>query len=105
MRKIRDLFRSLRLHEREIHKTNMLEQIVKLFPDKKYFLLGDNTQLDLRIYLRFAERYPDNIRNIVIRKVVSRGHDAAFLRETSEKLKSLGIGFYYSDTFPSSFEL
>ena len=105
MRKIRDLFRSLRLHEREIHKTSMLEQILELFPDKKYILLGDNTQLDLRIYLRFAEKYPDNIKNIVIRKVISRGHDASFLRETSERLKSLGIGFHYSDTFPSSFEL
>ena len=105
MRKVRDLFRSLTLHEREIHKTKMLEQIFNLFPDKKYFLLGDNTQLDLRIYLRMAEKYPDNVKNIIIRRVLSRGHDASYLNETSEKLQSLGIGFHYSDTFPSSFQL
>jgi phosphatidate phosphatase APP1 len=105
MRKVRDIFRSLTLHEREIHKTKMLEQILQLFPDRKYFLLGDNTQLDLRIYLRVAEKHPDNVSNIIIRRVLSRGHDPDFLNQTSERLKSLGIGFYYSDTFPSSFDL
>ena len=105
MRKVRDIFRSLTLHEREIHKTKMLEQILQLFPDKKYFLLGDNTQLDLRIYLRIAEKYPDKIKNIIIRRVLSRGHDPDFLNQTSERLKSLGIGFYYSETFPSNYDL
>ena len=105
MRKVRDIFRSLTLHEREIHKTKMLEQILQLFPDRKYFLLGDNTQLDLRIYLRVAEKHPENVSNIIIRRVLSRGHDPDFLNQTSERLKSLGIGFYYSDTFPSSFDL
>jgi phosphatidate phosphatase APP1 len=105
MRKVRDIFRSLTLHEREIHKTKMLDQILQLFPDQKYFLLGDNTQLDLRIYLRVAQKYPEKIKNIIIRRVLSRGHDPEFLNQTSEKLKSLGIGFYYSDTFPSSFDL
>ncbi len=104
MRKVRDLFRTLTLHEREIHKTKMLEQIIELFPDKKYFLLGDNTQLDLRIYLRMAEKYPANIKNIFIRKVLTRGHETAYLSETSKKLQSLGIGFNYSDSFPSSFD-
>jgi len=105
MRKVRDIFRRLTLEEREIHKTKMLEQILKLFPEKKYFLLGDNTQLDLRIYLRIAVKYPENIRNIIIRKVLSSAHDSDFLNQTSEKLKSLGIGFYYADSFPSKFDL
>lgn len=105
MRKVRDIFRSLTLHERELHKTKMLDQILQLFPDKKYFLLGDNTQLDLRIYLRIAEKYPDKIKNIIIRRVLSRAHDPDFLNQTSERLKSLGIGFYYSETFPDKFDL
>jgi phosphatidate phosphatase APP1 len=105
MRKVRDIFRSFTLKEREIHKTKMLEQVLQLFPDKKYFLVGDNTQLDLRIYLRIAERYPGNIRYIIIRKVLSTSHDEVYLKETLEKLKEQGIGFYYADSFPSKFEL
>ena len=105
MRKVRDVFRTLTLQEREIHKTKMLEQILDLFPDKKYFLLGDNTQLDLNIYLKFADKYPKNIRYIIIRKVISRSHDVMYLNRISQKLRTNGIGFYYGDSFPSKFEL
>jgi phosphatidate phosphatase APP1 len=104
MRKIRDVFRSLTLAEREFHKTKMLEEILALFPEKKYFLLGDNTQLDLKIYLKIAKRYPENIQYIIIRKVLNRGHDESFLKETADKLKAIGIGFYYADSFPDKFE-
>ena len=105
MRRVRDLFRTLTLQEREIHKTKMLEQIVEMFPDKKYFLLGDNTQLDLNIYLKFADKFPGNVRYIIIRKVLSRSHDEEYIEETSKRLKAKGIGFYYADSFPSKFEL
>ena len=56
MRKVRDVFRSITLEEREIHKTKMLQEILQTVPGKKYFLLGDNTQLDLKIYLKIADR-------------------------------------------------
>jgi phosphatidate phosphatase APP1 len=105
MRKMRDVFRKLRLDERELHKMKMLQSILTFFPDKKYFLLGDNTQLDLPIYLKIADQYPDNIRYVIIRKVLGRAYDDSFIKETEAKLKSKGIGFYYSDAFPSQFEL
>ena len=105
MRKIRDVFRMRTLEERERHKTKMLHEILTLFPDKKFFLLGDNTQLDLKIYLNIASHYPNNIRYIIIRKVLSRSHGESFLKETQNDLEARGIGFYYADTFPSTFEL
>jgi phosphatidate phosphatase APP1 len=105
MRKVRDIFRYVRLEEREQHKTKMLEVLLKLFPEKKYFLLGDNTQLDLKIYLKIAKQYPESIRYIIIRKVLGDSHDESFLTETKEKLKAAGIGFFYANTFPSTFEL
>lgn len=105
MRKVRDVFRTFTLEQREVHKTKMLEEILTLFPERKYFLLGDNTQLDLKIYLKIADRYPDKIRYIIIRKVLSRSHDQAYLDTTSEKLASQGIGFYYAESFPSTFDL
>jgi phosphatidate phosphatase APP1 len=105
MRKVRDVFRHIRLEERERHKMKMLEQILTLFPDKKYFLLGDNTQLDLRIYLKIAKQYPESIRYIIIRKVLGNSHEESFLAETTQRLKAAGIGFYYANTFPSTFQL
>jgi phosphatidate phosphatase APP1 len=105
MRKIRDVFKMRTLEERERHKTKMLHEIVGLFPDKKFFLLGDNTQHDLKIYLNIANHYPTNIRYIIIRKVLSRSHGDSFLQKTLQDLQTRGIGFYYADAFPSTFEL
>jgi phosphatidate phosphatase APP1 len=105
MRKVRDVFRSVTVEEREKHKVRMLSEIITLFPGKKYFLLGDNTQSDLKIYSAFAEKYPDNIRYIIIRKVSGRTHTESFLAETKQRLQQKGIGFYYADTFPETFQL
>ena len=105
MRKVRDVFRAIKVEERELHKATMLQEIIQLFPEKKYFLLGDNTQLDLNIYLKIAEQHPKNIRYIIIRKVPGRSHSESFLNETAERLKSWGIAFHYADSFPSKFEL
>jgi phosphatidate phosphatase APP1 len=105
MRKIRDVFKMRTLEERERHKTKMLHEILGLFPDKKFFLLGDNTQLDLKIYLNIANQYPNNIRYIIIRKVLNRSHRDSFLQKTLHDLQTQGIGFYYADAFPSTFEL
>jgi phosphatidate phosphatase APP1 len=105
MRKVRDVFRVIKAEERELHKAKMVQEIIQLFPEKKYFLLGDNTQLDLNIYLKIAERHPKNIRYIIIRKVLGRSHSESYLNEITERLKSLGIGFHYADSFPSKFEL
>ena len=105
MRKVRDVFRAIKVEERELHKATMLQEIIQRFPEKKYFLLGDNTQLDLNIYLKIAEQHPKNIRYIIIRKVPGRSHSESFLNETAERLKSWGIAFHYADSFPSKFEL
>ena len=105
MRKVRDVFRAIKVEEREVHKTKMLQEIIQLFPEKKYFLLGDNTQLDLKIYLKIAEQHPKNIRYIIIRKVLGKSHSESYLNETTERLKSWGIGFHYADSFPARFEL
>ena len=105
LRKIRDVFRYRNLEERVRQKRKMLQQILSLFPEKKYFLLGDNTQLDLKIYLEIARQYPANIRYIIIRKVPGRSYSESYINEISEVLKLKGIGFYYADSFPSKFEL
>jgi phosphatidate phosphatase APP1 len=54
--------------------------------------------------LKAAAEYPKNVRYIIIRKVRGKSHDETFLEETAAKLKAQGIGFYYGDSFPSTFE-
>lgn len=105
MRKVRDVFRRVKSEDRDTHKNKMLEQILTFFPDKRYFLVGDNTQNDLRIYLKAAAQYPQKVRYIIIRKVLQDAHEESFLRETIHKLEASNIGFYYGEDFPSTFDL
>ena len=82
------------------HKMTMLSKIMELFPNKKYVLIGDNTQKDLTIYLDLAEEYPDKIRYIIIRKVRERKSHDMVLAEAKVTLAKHNIGLYYEEEFP-----
>lgn len=97
---VRDLVIQRVLGKKPAHKLNTLTRILELFPNKKYILIGDNTQQDLIVYLTLAEKHPDNIRYIIIRKVHEKKEDAPILREAYEKLRQHNIGLYYAKSFP-----
>ncbi len=86
--------------KKHAHKMNMLNKIMELFPNKKYILIGDNTQKDLSIYLDLAEQFPERIRYIIIRKVRERKAHEAVLTEARETLAKHNIGMYYEEEFP-----
>jgi phosphatidate phosphatase APP1 len=101
MRSLWDVIWNIKFPVRDIHKTRTLEDLMTHFPDKKFILMGDNTQHDLSIYLSVAEKFPNNIKYIIIRKVVEKGYDEAFIKNAGEKLKSSNINLYYADSFES----
>jgi phosphatidate phosphatase APP1 len=105
MRKLWDVIRNIKTPKRDIHKVKTLEDILSLFPDKKFVLIGDNTQHDLTIYLNTALKYPDRISYILIRKVVKRKGDEELIRQVSEKLSGHKITIHYSENFPENFDL
>jgi phosphatidate phosphatase APP1 len=88
------------LGKKHSHKMNTLSKIMELFPNKKFILLGDNTQKDLSIYLRLADLFPHRIRYIIIRKVREREKDAVVLAEAKERLKKFNIGLHYESNYP-----
>lgn len=104
-RTVRDFFIRHRVASRQAHKLGTLENLMALFPEKKYILVGDNTQHDLSIYLQTAEKFPDKIKYVIIRKVYDKGRDVALVRAAEEKLHQLNIGFHYADTFSSALPL
>ncbi len=103
MRHFWDVLFNIKFPFRNVHKEQMIVNIITFFPEKKYVLMGDNTQHDLSIYLAAAEKYPDNIRYILIRKVVERKEDIALIRSHEQKLKASGIQLFYEEDFPEAF--
>jgi phosphatidate phosphatase APP1 len=103
MRRLWDVIRNIKFPLFNIHKQQTIEDIIALFPEKKFVLIGDNTQHDLSIYLAAAEKFAKNVRYIIIRKVVDKGSDETLLQKHAEFLKANNITLYYSDKFPYNF--
>jgi phosphatidate phosphatase APP1 len=98
-RTVRDFLRRHHGLQRNAHKLGTLENLMEIFPDKKFILIGDNTQHDLSIYLQTAEKYPDKIKTIVIREVYDREDDESLVAMAKQKLAALNIDFHYSGSF------
>lgn len=98
--RLRDMLVKRLLRKKNVHKLTTLGKLIELFPNKKYILIGDNTQRDLAIYLEIARLHPDKVRYIIIRKVYDREEDKQVLEQARERLKQHNIGLHYSSTFP-----
>lgn len=100
-RTVRDVFRSRYALPRNAHKLGTLQNIMELFPDKQFILIGDNTQHDLSIYLETALKFPENVKSIVIREVYDRLDHEPLVETAKQKLGTLNIEFYYGASFSS----
>lgn len=84
------------------HKRTMLEKIMELFPDRKYILLGDNTQRDLTIYLDLAKANPESVQCVIIRQATLKPANEALLNEAAAFFKTNNITFYYGTELPTN---
>ncbi|KAF6759332.1 hypothetical protein DFP72DRAFT_132948 [Ephemerocybe angulata] len=49
-----------------------VEDIIKAFPDSRFFLIGDSGEQDMELYAELAQKYPDNVLAIFIRDVTTQ---------------------------------
>lgn len=75
------------------HKKKSIQKILFGNNDKRFVLLGDDTQQDMHVYLEVAEEYPNRIKKIFIRKtgrVLSKDQ-----RDCIKKLEMATVPFHY----------
>ncbi|GAB3940603.1 App1 family protein [Spirosoma harenae] len=53
-------------------KVDRITQIIDMYPDRQFILLGDDSQLDPSIYTAVVERYPGQIRCVYIRQIYAK---------------------------------
>ncbi len=99
MRRMKHVIRYRKLPTPEAHKLAMLDIVIPMFPNKKFILVGDNTQYDLSIYLSTAKKYTGMVSDIFIRKVSNLRNEEVVIKDTKETLATLGINFYYAEEF------
>lgn len=101
-RKMRHVLTGRKLPRKDLHKLEILEEIIQLFPAKKFILVGDNTQNDLSIYMQAATDYPKQINEIIIRRAVESERNQRIVDRVSKELKARGIGLHYAGSFPEN---
>jgi phosphatidate phosphatase APP1 len=105
MRSLWDVFRNIKFPILNTHKQQTLEDLLSLFPDKKFVFMGDNTQHDLTTYLEAAAKFPGRVAYIIIRKVVDKPSDEAIIGKYMEAMKINNTSLHYADAFPADFQL
>lgn len=99
LRKISDLLLNRKTPKGNKHKLDSLAQLLQVFPDKKFILIGDNTQQDLSIYVSVAQQHPAQVDHIVIRKVFPHPTDQQTIRKIDSWLDQHDITLSYAETF------
>jgi phosphatidate phosphatase APP1 len=76
-------------------KFECISHILQNSPGKRYCLVGDDTQDDIRIYGEIAEQFTDKICNVFIHK--TRAYFSNFQKYHYERLVNLNISVVYFD--------
>lgn len=86
------------------YKERMIKSILDNSPEKKFILMGDDTQQDIAVYTRIAELYPRMIIKIYIRK--TRKNLLGNKKEQMNKLSKLAVPtLYFEDVANSEKEI
>lgn len=99
LRKARHLLTGKKDPPGDLHKQNTAARLMKQFPGHQWWLLGDNTQNDPHIYSGLAEEFPEEIKAVVIRRVVDEPKEDKQIEQLQQKVVKGGVDFYYAENF------
>jgi phosphatidate phosphatase APP1 len=76
------------------HKYDTIEQLLLLYPNLPFILIGDSGEKDAPIYLQVIENHPGRIKAVYIRDVyanIARPDHDAKMRQIAEKAQKEGV--------------
>ena len=79
-------FSALRSDRHFEHKGVAIRNVIQLYPDLQFVLIGDTSQHDPEIYRRIVAEFPDRIRAIYIRDVTRSPARAASVRKLADEV-------------------
>ena len=74
-------------------KFTRIVRIIESFPQQKFVLLGDDSQMDPDIYSSIVQHFPDSIYCVYIRRVGKPEKPA--VRERQKEIEKAGVHFFY----------
>ncbi len=79
------------------HKTVAIRNVMQLYPDMKFILIGDTSQHDPEIYRKIVAEYPERVGAIYIRDVTLRADRSAAIRKLAEEVKEANATLVLSE--------
>jgi phosphatidate phosphatase APP1 len=76
-------------------KFEQINSILQKSPGKRYYLIGDDTQNDIRTYSEIADRFPGRICKVFIHK--TKVYNSRFQKYYCERLRGMNIQVLYFD--------
>jgi len=68
------------------HKATPIRNIMKLFPELKFILIGDSSQHDPEIYRQIVAEFPERVKAIYIRDVTVNPERSAQVKKLAEEV-------------------
>ncbi len=79
------------------HKDPLIREIMDMYPEMPFILIGDNSQRDPEIYRAILDSYPGRVHAIYIRNVHQNPERAAALQELAHDVLAAGSAFVLAD--------
>lgn len=87
----------LKPKNRENYKLNRIERLIRYFPHQKLILFGDDSQQDYDVFTQTAEKYPQKVRAVFLRRTgLTKRFDHLKLSSPMEHSEAQ---LYYYDSF------
>ena len=91
------LLRNWGISEKEIsplenreHKLNIIRQVIRMYPNLPFILIGDSGQEDPEIYCELVSQYPGHILAIYIRDISQNDNRSTAIQHLTEQVKAAG---------------
>jgi phosphatidate phosphatase APP1 len=92
-------YRGLMTRRKKSFKFGQISSILQKSPERRYVLVGDDTQNDIQIYSEIAEQFYGRICSVLIHRTKSR--DSNFQRYYHKRLANLKVPvWYFTDETP-----
>ncbi len=79
------------------HKTVAIRNVMQLYPDMKFVLIGDTSQHDPEIYRQIVSEFPERVSAIYIRDVTMRADRSAAIQKLAEEVKEANATLVLSE--------
>lgn len=80
------------------HKLDAIEQMLELYPDLPFVLLGDSGQHDPEVYTEVARHHPRRIQAVYIRDVTGTARRTEEIHDLARELRNAGADLVLTDS-------